>query len=179
MLDSYARELCWFDLTQRVCWISSKAVFSRARHPLADHRAQEAGGPAGDLGKPDPWSCGRISRPTASGAHCRLHRQALKASEGIGPLLRRGGFDCSADCRNDGGCSDRRRHETHGRGLGGLTSAWKCHFALPVSTASMVGSRSVAIDRLRTNPFAPASIAATFAFFSSWTLRAISFSRGK
>ena len=56
---------------------------------------------------------------------------------------------------------------------------WKCHVALPASTASMVGSRSVAMDRLRTNPLAPASIAANSAFFSSWTLRAISFSCGK
>jgi transposase len=35
------------------------------------------------------------------------------------------------------------------------------------------------MERLRTNPLAPASIAANLAFFSSWTLRAISFSCGK
>ena len=28
--------------------------------PLIDQRAQEAGRPAGDLGKSDPWSCGRV-----------------------------------------------------------------------------------------------------------------------
>jgi hypothetical protein len=43
----------------------------------------------------------------------------------------------------------------------------------------MVGSRSVAMDRLRTKPLAPASIAANSAFFSSWTLRAINFNGGK
>ena len=83
MLDSYARELCWFDLTQRVCWISSKAVFSRARDPLADHRAQEAGRPADDFGKPHLRSC---SGPTAPGADCRLHRQGSFSSEGIAGL---------------------------------------------------------------------------------------------
>ena len=41
-----------------------------------------------------------------------------------------------------------------------------------------MGSRSVPIDRLRTNPLAPASITANSAFFSSWTLSAISFSCG-
>jgi hypothetical protein len=55
----------------------------------------------------------------------------------------------------------------------------KRHVTLPASTASTVGSRSVAMERLRTNPLAPASIAANLAFFSSWTLRAISFSCGK
>ena len=35
------------------------------------------------------------------------------------------------------------------------------------------------MDLLRTNPLAPASIAANSALFSSWTLRAISFSCGK
>ena len=63
----------------------------------------------------------------------------------------------------------RRRHLT-----------WKVSScASPARTASMVESRSVAMDRLRTNPLAPASIAASSAFFSSSTLRAISFSSGK
>ena len=48
---------------------------------------------------------------------------------------------------------------------------WKCHVAVPASTASIAGSRSIAMDRLRTNPLAPASIAANSAFFSSWMLR--------
>ena len=43
--------------------------------PLTDQRAQEAGRPTGDLGKPDPWSCGRVRGPTAPRARRRLHRQ--------------------------------------------------------------------------------------------------------
>src|SRR5580698_3649650 len=43
--------------------------------PLTDQRAQEAGRPTGDLGKSDPWSCGRVRGPTAPGARRRLHRQ--------------------------------------------------------------------------------------------------------
>ena len=45
------------------------------RGPLADHRAQEAGRPARDLGKPDPRLGGRVRGPTAPRAHRRLHRQ--------------------------------------------------------------------------------------------------------
>ena len=51
-----------------------KSLSAHAR-PLADHRAQEAGWPAGDLGKPDSWSRGRVRDPTAPRAHRRLHRQ--------------------------------------------------------------------------------------------------------
>ena len=43
--------------------------------PLTDQRAQEAGRPTGDLGEPDPWSCGRVRGPTSPGARLRLHRQ--------------------------------------------------------------------------------------------------------
>ena len=43
--------------------------------PLVDQRAQEAGRPASDLGKSDPWSRGRVRGPTAPRAHRRLHRQ--------------------------------------------------------------------------------------------------------
>jgi hypothetical protein len=52
----------------------AREVASRARPPLVDQRAQEAGRPAGDLGKPDPWSCGRVRGPAAPRAHRRLHR---------------------------------------------------------------------------------------------------------
>jgi hypothetical protein len=41
--------------------------------PLADHRAQEAGRPARDLGKPDPRLGGRVRGPTAPRAHECLH----------------------------------------------------------------------------------------------------------
>jgi transposase len=40
-----------------------------------------------------------------------------------GSLGRHAGFDRRADCRNDGGCCDRRRYEAHDKGLGGLPPA--------------------------------------------------------
>ena len=40
-----------------------------------DRRAQETCRPAGDLRKPDLWSCSRIRDPTAAPAHRRLRRQ--------------------------------------------------------------------------------------------------------
>jgi transposase len=61
-------------------------VFVRPRRPFADHRAQEAGWPARDLGKPDPWSCSRIRGPAASSAYAAFIKQALKASEGAAGL---------------------------------------------------------------------------------------------
>ena len=42
---------------------------SSPRGPLADHRAQEVGGPASDLGKPDPRFGCRVWDPAASCAH--------------------------------------------------------------------------------------------------------------
>jgi hypothetical protein len=37
---------------------------------------EEAGRPTGDLGKSDPRSCGRVRRPTPSGAHRGFHRSS-------------------------------------------------------------------------------------------------------
>jgi transposase len=48
--------------------------FIGPRGPLADHRAQEVGRPAGDLGKPDPWPRNRVRDPAPSRAHECLHR---------------------------------------------------------------------------------------------------------
>ena len=47
---------------------------ARSRAPLVDHRAQEAGRPASDLGKSDPRLGGRVRGPTAPRAHGSLHR---------------------------------------------------------------------------------------------------------
>jgi hypothetical protein len=55
--------------------LSLPVVFVGPRGPLANHRAQKARWPAGDLGKSDPWSCGRVRGPTAPRARRRLHRQ--------------------------------------------------------------------------------------------------------
>ena len=49
-------------------------VAASSRAPLVDHRAQEAGRPASDLGKPDPRLGGRVRGPTPPRAHRRLHR---------------------------------------------------------------------------------------------------------
>jgi transposase len=49
-------------------------VIARPRAPLADQRAQEAGRPASDLRKSDPWSRGRVRDPTPPRAHRRVHR---------------------------------------------------------------------------------------------------------
>jgi transposase len=58
----------WF-LQARAC-----EVASRARRPLVDQRAQEAGRPAGDLGKLDPWSRDRVRDPALSRAQRRLRQ---------------------------------------------------------------------------------------------------------
>src|SRR4029077_19658099 len=61
--------------SHRVLQARAREVSVGPRRPLADHRAQEAGRTARDLGKSDPWSRGRVRGPTAPRAHRRLHRQ--------------------------------------------------------------------------------------------------------
>ena len=75
--------------------------------PLADHRAQEAGRPAGDLGKPDPRPRGRVRDPAPSRTHRRFRQPGSQSQRrGRGALCRHAGFDRRADCRNDGGRRD-------------------------------------------------------------------------
>ena len=56
-------------LQARACEVAASSCA-----PLVDHRAQEVGWPAGDLGKPDPRPGGRVRDPAASRAHRSLHR---------------------------------------------------------------------------------------------------------
>ena len=51
--------------SHRVLQARAREVAARARRPLVDHRAQEAGRPAGDLGKSDPWFRDRVRDPAA------------------------------------------------------------------------------------------------------------------
>jgi len=45
-----------------------------ARCPVADHRSQKAGRPAGHSGKPDPGSCRGVRRPAAACPQLHLHQ---------------------------------------------------------------------------------------------------------
>ena len=62
---------------------------------LVDQRAQEAGRPAGDLGKSDPWSRGVFGIRLPRALTAAFVNQALKASEGDRWSLRRHAWsDC-------------------------------------------------------------------------------------
>jgi Transposase len=60
-----------------------------AHAPFAHHRAQEAGGPARDLGKSDPRFGSRVRDPAASRADRRLHRSGSQGKRGGCWSLRR------------------------------------------------------------------------------------------
>jgi hypothetical protein len=109
-------------------WSASKAGKpsrrSSSRPPLADHRAQEAGRPAGNPGKPDPRPGDRVRDPASSSAHRRLHRSSSQGQRGdCGPLCRHARFNRGADCRDDGRRWDRRGHQAIDKSLSGLSSA--------------------------------------------------------
>ena len=59
----------------RLLQARSCEVAAGARCPVADHRPQEAGRPAGHSGEPDPRACRGVRRPTAARAQPRLHRR--------------------------------------------------------------------------------------------------------
>ena len=107
----------------RVLQARPRGVFARPRGPLADHRAQETGRPASDLGKSDPGFGGRVRNPAASRAHRSLHRSGSKEARGSPVCLPPWGSDCGANCREDGNCCDRHGREADGAGLGGLAPA--------------------------------------------------------
>jgi hypothetical protein len=57
-------------------------------------------------------------------AHHRLHRPGSQSKRGDDrPPCRHAGPDCGTDCHCDGDSCDRHGHETHDKGLGGLSSA--------------------------------------------------------
>ena len=104
----------WPKTREQRCWV----------HTLVDHRAQETGWPAGDLGKPDQRPGGHIWDPAASRAHRRLRQPGSQSQRsGRGSLRRHAGSDCGADCRHDSGRCDRRRHKTHDKRFGRLPLA--------------------------------------------------------
>ena len=99
-------------------------VAAGPRGPLAHHRAQEAGGPASNLGKSDPRFGGRVRSPAPAGSHLRLHQRGSQSKRwDRGPFPRHARFDCGSDCRDGGGRRDRRRHKTHDESLGSLPPA--------------------------------------------------------
>jgi hypothetical protein len=105
----------------RILQARAREVFVGPRRPLAHHRAQEAGRPAGDLGKPDPRLGGRVRNPTASRAHRCVRRSGAQGKRGGGrPIRRNTRSDRRANCGNDGCRCDRLGHETDDEGLGGL-----------------------------------------------------------
>jgi Transposase len=61
-------------------------VAAGPRRPLAHHRAQEAGGPASNLGKSDPRFGGRVRSPAPAG--CSPVRAKAKHSQSRSPLDR-------------------------------------------------------------------------------------------
>ena len=88
----------------------TREVAFSSRSPFADHRAQETGGPAGDLGKSDPRFGGRVRDPAASRAHRRLRRSSSQGKRGgCWSLCRHAGSNCGANCRDDGGRSRSTR----------------------------------------------------------------------
>jgi hypothetical protein len=103
-----ARGLAHFG-SHRVLQARACKVFVGPRRPFAHHRAQETGRPAGDLGKPDPRFGGRVRDPAASRSHGSVYRSGSQSKRGsCWSLCRHAGSDCGSDCRNDGGCRDRR-----------------------------------------------------------------------
>ena len=66
----------------RVLQARAREVFVGPRRALADHRAQEAGRPAGDLGESDPRPGGRVRIRLPRALTVAFVNQALKASEG-------------------------------------------------------------------------------------------------
>ena len=78
-------------LQARPCEVAASAC-----RPRTDHRAQEAGRPAGHAREPDPWSGRRVRRPAAARAQPGL-REA-------GRRQRKGSPACPAQCAD---CSRR------------------------------------------------------------------------
>ena len=118
----------------------TREVAISSRSPFADHRAQETGRAAGDLGKSDPRFGGRVRDPTASRAHRRLRRSSSQGKRGgCWSLCRHAGSDCGANCRDDGGRSDRRGHETYDQGFGGLQPADDHPRRRPVDCSRLCG----------------------------------------
>ena len=110
--------------SHRLLQARAREVFVGPRRPLADHRAQEAGRAARDLGKSDPRPGGCVRGSASSRAHRRLHRSGSQGKRGDRwSLCRHAGTDCGANRGDDGGRGDRRRHEAHDEGLGRLPSA--------------------------------------------------------
>ena len=95
------------------------------RRPLADHRSQEAGRPASDLGKSDPRFGGRVRDPAAWALSLPPSWGGLvEAGGGVTCLLRRHArTDCGANRGDDRSRGDRRRHQAHDDGLGSLPKA--------------------------------------------------------
>ena len=145
----------------RVLQARAREVLVGPRRPLADHRAQEAGRPAGDLGKSDPRFGGRVRDPAASRSHCRLHRSGSQSQRGGRRTLRRHArTDCGPNRGDDRSRVDRRRHQAHDDGVGSLPKAHGDSRRRP--TAALAFALQSTIPRASADHETSAPISASF-----------------
>ncbi len=108
----------------RLLQARSCEVPAGTRCPVADHRSQEAGRPAGHSGESDPRPCRGIRRPTATCAQPRLHQAGAPGERGNRrPVRRHAGSGCGACRRARRRRDDRRGHKTDGQGIRRLPPA--------------------------------------------------------
>src|SRR5215470_14826941 len=66
----------------RLLQARSREVTAGTRCPLADHRSQKAGRPAGHSREPDPRPCRGVRRPAATRAEPSLHQAGTRGQRG-------------------------------------------------------------------------------------------------